>query len=307
MIGNRDEESADLKEESPQQAPRGVDAAINLLIVLALGVVLASIYAPLLYWLSRTTLRIEQLHNGGLIVLLALVFSLRRACRTWWVAPQATPLGLALIGAGIASLSLVYGLPGLAIPLALLSFCLSFAGVSAFLFSAAGVRAMLPAMAGILVLGILTTVVPTLDWPLRSIAAKGSAALLGKLGMNVNVALHVGRPPQLLLAVQGRMFVVAAECNGFGLLTSSILAAAILAFHYRLRWLDKLLLVGITVPLAILSNTLRIVGICLAATHLPLPYMLVHEGIGVVSYAVTLWGLWWLAHRRATREPERQV
>ena len=70
----------------------------------------------------------------------------------------ATPLGLALVGAGIACLFLVQGLPKLAIPLALLSFCLSFAGVSAFLFSTVGVRAMLPAMAGILLLGILAAV-----------------------------------------------------------------------------------------------------------------------------------------------------
>jgi len=295
MNGNQRGISVDLKEENRQQAFRGADAAINLLIVLALGVVLASIYAPLLYWLSRATLSFEQLHNGGLIVLFALILSLRRAIRTWRVVPQATPLGLALIGAGIACLSLVQYLPGLAIPLALLSFCLSFAGVSAFLFGTAGVRAMLPAMAGILLLGILAAIVPTLDWPLRSIAAKGSAGLLDKLGMDVKVALHAGRPPQLLLAVAGKRFVVAAECNGFGLLTSSLLAAVILGFHYRLRWLDKLLLLLLAVPWAILSNTLRIVGICLAATHLPLPYVLVHEGIGVVSYAVTLWALWWLA------------
>jgi len=292
-----------LKVENRQQASRGADAAINLLIVLALGVVLASIYAPLLYWLSRAALSVEQLHNGGLIVLFALILSLRRAIRTWRVAPQATPLGLVLIGAGIACLALVQGLPGLAIPLALLSFCLSFAGVSAFLFGAAGVRAMLPAMAGILLLGILAAIVPTLDWPLRSIAAKGSASLLGKLGMDVKVALHAGRPPQLLLAVAGKPFLVAAECNGFGLLTSSLLAAAILGFHYRLRWLDKLLLLLLAVPWAILSNTLRIVGICLAATHLPLPYVFVHEGIGVVSYAVALWALWRLARCHATPEP----
>ena len=294
-----------MEEENREQPPRGADAAINLLIVLALGVVLASIYAPLLHWLSRATISLEQLHNGGLIVLFALILSLRRAVRTWRVAPQVTPLGLALIGTGIACLFLVKGMPGLAIPLALLSFCLSFAGVSAFLFGAAGIRAMLPAMAGILLLGILAAVVPTLDWPLRAIAARGSASLLSKLGMNVKVALYAGRPPQLLLAAPGRIFVVAAECNGFGLLTSSLLAGAILGFHYRLRWLDKLLLMLLTVPLAILSNTLRIVGICLAAMHLPLPYTLVHEGIGVLSYAVTLWSLWWLAQRRATTEPER--
>ena len=163
---------------------------------------------------------------------------------------------------------------------------------------------MLPAMAGILLLGILATVVPTLDWPLRSIAAKGSAEMLGRLGMNVKVALQAGRPPQLLLFAPGRVFVVAAECNGFGLLTSSLLAAAILGFYYRIGWLDKLLFFLLAVPWAILTNTLRIVGICLAATHLPLPYGLIHEGVGVLFYGVSLWALWSLDRRLGTRERE---
>ncbi len=293
-----------MEEEKQSPAARNADKAINLLIVLALGVLLAAIYAPLLYWLSRAAISVEQLHNGGLIVLFALVVSLRQAIRTWRVAPQATPLGLALIGCGIACLFLVHGVAGQAIPLALLSFCLSFAGLSSFLFGAAGIRAMVPAMAGILLLGILATVVPTLDWPLRSIAAKGSAELLDRLGMNVKVALQAGQPPQLLLFAPGRVFVVAAECNGFGLLTSSLLAAAILGFHYRIGWLDKLLFFLLAVPWAILTNTLRIVGICLAATHLSLPYGLIHEGIGVVFYAVSLWALWSFARGLGTREPE---
>lgn len=277
---------------------------VNLLIVAALGALLASVYAPLLLWLGRATISLEQLHNGGLIVLFALLISLRRAMAARAFRPEGNNLGIALVAAGLGSLYLIRLLPAFALPIALLSFCLAFAGLSAFLFGTAGVRALLPAVAGILVLGILAGAAPWLDWPLRAVGAKYSAAVLKYLGVDVAVGLQQGSPPELLLAVKGRLFVVAAECNGFGLISSSLLVAAILGFHYRLAWTAKLALLILALPLAILFNALRIVGICLAATHLPLPYMLIHEGIGLFFYAAALLLLWWVANRRA--EPEQK-
>ncbi len=271
--------------------------AINLLIVLALGVLLASIYAPLVLWLGQATISFEQLHNGGLIVLFALGISLRRAAKERPFQPEGNWLGVTLLVAGLVSLYLLRWLPGLALPIALLSFCLAFAGLASFLFGAGGVRALLPAMAGILLLGTLAGAAPWLDWPLRAVGARYSAALLEHLGVNVAVALQPGSPPKLLLAVKDRLFEVAAECNGFGLITSSLLVAAIVGFHYRIPWPAKLALFVFALPLAVLFNTLRIVGISLAATHLPLPYMLIHEGIGLFFYVAALLLLWWLAQR----------
>ena len=264
---------------------------------------LASMYAPLLLWLGRATLSAEQLHNGGLIVLFALVISLRRAILAKPFRPEGNGLGMALVAAGLGSLYLVRWMPGLALPVALLSFCLAFAGISAFLFGAAGVRALLPAMTGILLLGILAGAAPGLDWPLRAVGAKYSADFLQYLGADVAVALQQGSPPEILLFVEDRAFVVAAECNGFGLISSSLLVAAILGFHYRIPWHAKAALFLFAFPLAVLFNALRIVGISLAATHLPLPYMLMHEGIGLLFYGAALALLWWLASWRA--EPER--
>ena len=172
--------------------------------------------------------------------------------------------------------------------------------MSAFSFGAAGVRAMLPAMAGVLVLGILATVVPTLDWPLRG-RRQGNAVVLGKLGMNVKVALYGGRAAAVVVGRAGQDL-----CGGSRV--QWLRAADFVAPGGDSRLLLSTALAGQAVPvvyrgaLAILSNTLRIVGICLAATHLPLPDMLVHEGIGVISYCITLWTLWGLARYRAMPE-----
>ncbi|MDZ7616527.1 MAG: exosortase/archaeosortase family protein [Patescibacteria group bacterium] len=281
--------------QPPDRSGRGV----NLLIVVALGGLLASVYAPLLLWLGRATISLEQLHNGGLIVLFALFISLRQAMACRAFRPEGNNLGVALVAAGLGSLYLIRIAPALALPIALLSFCLAFAGLAAFLFGTVGVRALLPAVAGILLLGILAGVAPWLDWPLRAVGAKYSALVLDYLGADVAVGLKQGSPPELLLAVKGRLFVVAAECNGFGLIASSLLVAAILGFHYRLAWTAKLALFIMALPLAILFNAFRIVGICLAATHLPLPYMLIHEGIGLFFYTAALLLLWRVASWRA--------
>ncbi len=282
-------------------------SAVNLLIVVALGALLASMYAPLLLWLGRATLTFEQLHNGGLIVLFALLISLRRAIYAGSFRPEGNLLGIALIAAGLGSLYLVRWLPGAALPIALLSFCLAFAGVSAFLFGPAGVRALLPAVAGILLLGVLAGAAPWLDWPLRAVGAKYSADFLAYLGVDVAVVVQQGSPPELLIVVKGRPFLVASECNGFGLIASSLLAAGILGFHYRAAWYAKVSLLVLALPLAILFNAMRIVGISLAAVHLPLPYPLIHEGVGLFFYGAALALLWWLAARQSEPGRDRQA
>jgi len=292
-----------------QHSASGVsrDYLINLAIVIAMGLLLASIYAPLLLWLGQTTLQAEQLHNGGLIVVFALVIGLRRLVRSQAVVAEFSRLGLLLIVAGLVCLyavNLAERWPALALLLAMVSFCLSFAGVTAFLFGPRGVKALLPAIVGVLILGLLAGLAPGLDWPLRGMAAKYSAAVLNQLGVNVGVVLQPGQPPRLLLGVKGQIFHVAAECNGFGLLTSSLLAAAVLGFYYELSWRERIGLLLLAAPLAVAFNALRIVSITLAATHLPLPYMLVHEGFGLVMYASALLILWWLARKRASRAGE---
>ena len=182
--------------------------------------------------------------------------------------------------------------------MAVFSFCASFAAIIAFLFGRAGVRQFLPALGGFFVFGLLVGLFPTLDWPLRAMAARYAFALLTTLGTPVQLAIAPGQPAELVLAVGNRLFRVATECNGFGLLTSSLLLATILAFQYRLLWLNKIGLLAIAIPAAIVCNFLRIVSICLVAPRTSLPYPVVHETLGVIFYFAGL-ALVWRAARRA--------
>jgi exosortase/archaeosortase family protein len=266
--------------------------------IVGIGALLLLLYWPVLAWLARASVQVTQLSMGALLVVFAAVICLQDSLRNLRMDPQVNFLGVTLMALGIACLMLAPRIVAAALPLVIFSFCASFAAVVAFLFGIAGVRQFLPALVAFLVFGLLVGLFPALDWPLRAIAARYSGSFLAAVGAPVQLVIEPGRPAELVLAVGGRFFRVATECNGFGLLTSSLLLATILGFQFRLPWLNKIGLLAISVPAAIVFNFLRIVSICLVAPHVPLSYYLVHETIGTVFYFAGL-AVIWLAARKA--------
>jgi exosortase/archaeosortase family protein len=273
--------------------------------IVVIGAAIGLLYLPLLHWLGSVTLRTSQLTNGALLVVLAMAICIRSAMTKLKLTPAINDWGITLIAIAMLCLWLASRWADGALSLVLLSACLSFAGIISFLFGRAGARQFLPAIGSFFVFGLLVGLVPTLDWPLRTLAARYASRLLAALGVATQVALVPGHPPELALAVGKEVFVVATECNGFGLLTSSLLLATILMFQYRLPWFDKLSLFALAVPIAIVCNFLRIVSICLVAPRTSLPYGLVHETLGVIFYYLGL-GLIWVIARRYVVVPDKK-
>jgi exosortase/archaeosortase family protein len=273
---------------------RRLDAAL----VMGAVVMLTLIYAPFLLWMGRMTAQSSQLAAGGLLVLFTMAICLLDVLDRQRMEPDVRPLGAGLLLAAVAPLWLAARLPGWLPVFAVLSFCLSFAAVVVFLFGPAGVREFLPALAGFLVFGLLLGLFPQLDWPLRSLAARQAGGLLAWLDVPVKLATLPGQTPVLFLAVRGHIFEVAAECNGFGLLASSLLLATVLGFQRRLPWLDKLQLLLVAALAGLLFNFLRIVAIALVAFRLPVSYSAIHEGLGTLFYFTGLAVTWLAAGRR---------
>ena len=269
----------------------------NALLVLAIGALIGLLYVPLLHWLGSMTLHTQQLLNGALLVLFALAICVRDAMDKLRLAPQISNQGIGLIALALLCLWLAGRWRVWLLPLVLLSACLAFAGVVSFLLGKDGVRQFLPAVGAFFVFGVLVGLVPTLDWPLRAMAARYAGELLASLGVPVKLALVEGQPAQLLLSVKNRVFVVATECNGFGLLTSSLIVATTLVFLYRLHWQEKLSLWALSIPIAIVFNFLRIVSICLVAPRTTLAYGFVHETLGLTFYFLGLGLIWKIAGR----------
>ena len=265
----------------------------GMVLVLAISVLVGLLYVPLLHWLGRETFHTQQLLNGALLVVLALAICVRDAADRLRFAPQISNEGLGFILLALLCLLLAARW----LPLLLVSACFAFAGVIAFLFGKSGVRPFLPAMGAFFVFGVLAGLVPALDWPLRTMAARYAGGLLMSLGVPVKIGLAEGQPAQLLLSVKDHLFVVATECNGFGLLTSSLIVATMLAFQYRLPWVQKLSLWALSIPIAIVCNFVRIVSICLVAPRTTLPYGFVHETLGLIFYFLGLGLIWRIAGR----------
>jgi exosortase/archaeosortase family protein len=260
-----------------------------------LGILTGLLYLPLLYWLGWTTLHTQQLVNGALLVLMALALCIREAVGKLRLQPQFSNFGIVLLALGFFYLWMGGRSRYWALPLVLLSFCFSFAGIMSFLFGRTGVRPFLPALGAFFVFGVLVGLFPTLDWPLREMAGRYAGRLLASMNVPVQLVLAAGQPAKLLLEANGHFFEVATECNGFGLLTSSLIVATVLALLYEMPASSKLGLVALAVPIAIVFNFLRIVSICLAAPRTRLPYGFVHETLGLIFYFLALGLIWKIA------------
>ena len=273
----------------------------DVAIVIVIGVLIALLYVPLVYWLGWMTLHRQQLANGALLVVIALAICVRDAVGKLRLQPQFGSLGVSLLALGLLYLWLAGRSRVWLLPLVLLSLCFAFAAIMSFLFGKQGARHFVPALGAFFVFGVLVGLFPRLDWPLRTIAGQYAGGLLSSMGVPVRLALAEGQPPQLLLAVKGQIYEVATECNGFGLLMSSLIVATVLAFQYRMPGLSKLGLLALAVPVAIVCNFLRIVSICLVAPRVSLPYGFVHEALGLIFYFLGLGLVWKIAGAHETR------
>jgi exosortase/archaeosortase family protein len=141
---------------------------------------------------------------------------------------------------------------------------------------------------------LLSTFMAALDWPLRSMAGKWSAYALELIGQSPELRLfgQEGEPPMLILMVKEYPFHVASECNGFGVILTSLLIALLLAIHRRLNIFDLGLNLLVGVIIGFIFNILRIVIIVLLAPSLMEHYHLMHEIIGGLTYWACLILLW---------------
>jgi exosortase len=278
----------------------------DVAIVVMIGVLIALLYVPLLQWLGWMALHRQQLTSGAVLVVIALAICVRDAVGKLRLQPRLDNLGIGLLALGFFYLWLAGRSRVWLLPLVLLSFCFAFAAVMSFLFGKEGAKQFVPALGAFFVFGVLVGLFPRLDWPLRAIAGRYAGGLLVSMGVPVKLGLTEGQPPLLLLAVKGEIYEVATECNGFGLLMSSLIVATVLGFQYRMPGLSKLGLLALAVPVAIVCNFLRIVSICLVASRMSVPYGFVHETLGLIFYFLGLGLVWVIAGAHEAR-PQLQA
>ncbi|MGB0334864.1 MAG: archaeosortase/exosortase family protein [Opitutales bacterium] len=189
------------------------------------------------------------------------------------------------------------------------AYCAGLAAFLRFVFGE-GTRRLTRTVAGTLCVFLLLSVwMEPLDWPLRNLAGEWSAYILGLLGKTVELGL-IGQedgPPMLILLVEQHPFNVAAECNGFGVILTSLLLALLLAIYRRLGAFDLGLNLFAGLIMGFAFNIIRIVIIVLLAPPLMEHYMLMHEIVGGLTYWACLMLVWILLNGPTKNEPASEA
>lgn len=200
---------------------------------------------------------------------------------------------------GVTAVAGLAGFSWLVLP----GFALALAGCLQALFGAEGYRFFRPLVAGVAALFVIILAFPVLDWPLRQLAGVGAAAVQAKLGFAPNLTL-AGAPgnPQLVLSVADGHFLVATECNGFGLITSGALVAILAGGIAGRRWWTIAALVSAGAAIGFAFNVLRIFVISTMARYFPGHYDVLHEAAGTLALWAGLGLVGWIAWRPAPTE-----
>lgn len=186
--------------------------------------------------------------------------------------------------------------------LLLVAYCFFLSSGVLFLFGPRAARAANALLAAFFVFLLLAINLAYFDWPLRAASANCAAYVLDLIGFSTRLILQTGTEPKLLLMVGSHVFEVAAECNGFGLATASILLGVLLAVYVKSSWTDKGLLLIAASSIGFGFNVIRIVIICILAPLVGKAYYYVmHEIVGATTFWCCL-ALIWVAGTKWARK-----
>ena len=185
------------------------------------------------------------------------------------------------------------------------AYCFAIASLAFFIFGEQIRRVTYTTTGTFCLFLILSPLLQPLDWPLRGLAGKWSGAFLGLLGQSTEMALSKGQDgiPMLILMVNDHPFHVASECNGFGVILTSLLLAVMLAFYRRLNAFDFLINTVVGILIGFIFNVLRISIIVLLAPHMMPQYHLMHETVGGLTFWACLIIVWLLLNGPVRDEP----
>jgi exosortase/archaeosortase family protein len=256
----------------------------------------AAVFWPVTRWIVAETVARQQIRQAFILLAAAVAVVIWKQWPRLRVTGEAGGRALTLVAAAFA-LAGAAGLTGWPV-LVLPAFALAVAGCVQALFGAESFRYFRPLVAGVGALLVIIVAFPTLDWPLRQLAAAGSAQVLDALGLAPQLTLAGTRAdPQLVLSVAEGHFLVATECNGFGLITSGALVAILAGGIAGRPWWAVALLVPAALVIGFVVNVLRILIISTTARYFPGHYDALHEIVGTLA----LWGglglVGWLAWR----------
>lgn len=244
--------------------------------------------SPAFYWLGRAVVDSQQLRDAFIILVVAgIVMAME-----YRITPHRPRFG----GSALAALGIAYaaffsaGFFGVFANVLLTLF-----GASAFLVSIGLAcfdhkRYVYAVGGAFYIFTLLSFAIKIFDLPLRILAGKLSAFALSKFNDSVQLFMLKGQEPQIAMNVDGASYLVATECNGFGIISSCLVLSAVLAFFRSdASIIKKAVLITLSGALGYFLNSMRIVSIVAVA---PIAgkenYFFWHEAFGYAFFAAAL-------------------
>ena len=273
----------------PQSTQTNIVEKPNLLDIVAWICAAVSLF-PFAVWLFGEVSRSRQL-SDALIISACVCVAVAMDAAIRLHKPKLGRRALAFLGLAYAAVlaSPYCGIASMPLGLAGLSLFLMAAGFACtdkprFVF-AAGV-----AFYAFLMLSLF---ISAFDMPLRALAGNISVGILKLANPSAMLVSLPGYPPQIGMIVNSKTYLVAAECNGFGLISSCATLSVFFAALSKASIRDRLILVLLGILTAVAANALRIVAIVTIAPHFGKEYyMAVHEACGYFFFALALLAVW---------------
>lgn len=307
-MSKRQQIFASLKEKRTQ-----ADFWINSILYACLG----GAFLPITLWVAENANEQSRILHALIVLAMAIFLlvlynrikveeplTLNKSARNTLVASYALlSLCVILRQAIPPSSELVYLISSL---IAIPAYCFGIASVVLFILGKS-VRRITYSASGTFCAFILLSILMTpLDWPLRTLAGQWSGMALSAIGKTVELGMQgstATTPPQLILIVNQHPFHVASECNGFGVILTSLLLSVLLAIYRRLGPIDTALNLLSGITLGFVFNTLRILIIVLLAPSMMNHYHVMHEIVGTITYWSCLALTWILLNGPVDDEP----
>ncbi len=244
--------------------------------LLAVGILLW----PAARWAWGVWWRDPLYSHGPVVVLVSLFVSWRLSARRPPVEARSSAWSLVLLGASLAAMS--WSLVAQAFYLTLLSSLVLIAGATWFMYGGDTLRRYAFPIVYLL-LAIPLPFVERLSVPLQRWTVGVSTVLARVLGVS---AVHLGG--RVILSTCE--LTVGAPCSGLNSLVALLAVAALMAFLLRGRWWARGALIAVSVPMAVVVNTLRVLVLLLVAARCGREVALGfwHEWSGALSFGLAV-------------------
>lgn len=273
----------------PDNSP--ADRRENAFFLFVILAVAAIAYGPLVAGIWKQSAETTQALNAFVLLGVAFADALGTAFKTGSFRLAINAHGLALFG--LSCLALAIASVTQEWPFAVIGLCLNVGALLSFCFGRRGAGAFYPALAGFGAMVVMLVLVPQADTWLRIFAGKLSAWLLPILGIRMELLVEQVPFGVFLVAERGAgVFNVATECNGFGILMSSVVLSLIITLKRHVPVWGVAALLAVSVGIGLGFNIARIVAIVLVALQTDLRYPVIHEGVGTAIYLLALLVVW---------------